>query len=72
MRQPRGDLMPASFILNGEPTTLDADPTMPLLWALREVAGLNGTKFGPAVANAVFAAIGRRSRVLPFPRPVTV
>jgi isoquinoline 1-oxidoreductase alpha subunit len=43
--------MPTSFILNGKPTTLDADPTMPLLWAIREVAGLPGTKFGCGMAQ---------------------
>src|ERR1035441_10525810 len=39
-----------SFVLNGKPTTLDADPNMPLLWAVREVAGLPGTKFGCGMA----------------------
>jgi len=38
--------MSISFVLNGKPTTLDVDPNMPLLWAVREVAGLHGTKFG--------------------------
>jgi isoquinoline 1-oxidoreductase alpha subunit len=42
--------MSTSFVLNGKPTTLDADPTMPLLWAVREVAGLPGTKFGCGMA----------------------
>lgn len=42
--------MPTSLVLNGVPTTLDADPGMPLLWALREVAGLHGTKFGCGMA----------------------
>ena len=42
--------MPTSFVLNGKATHLDADPTMPLLWAVREVAGLPGTKFGCGVA----------------------
>jgi isoquinoline 1-oxidoreductase alpha subunit len=42
--------MATSFSLNGKPTTLDADPTMPLLWAIREVAGLPGTKFGCGMA----------------------
>jgi isoquinoline 1-oxidoreductase alpha subunit len=32
--------------LNGRPTTLDVPPEMPLLWAIREKAGLTGTKFG--------------------------
>jgi isoquinoline 1-oxidoreductase subunit alpha len=42
--------MSTSFILNGHPVTLDADPTMPLLWAIREEAGLPGTKFGCGIA----------------------
>lgn len=42
--------MSTTFLLNGKSTTLDADPTMPLLWALREVAGLHGTKFGCGMA----------------------
>ena len=42
--------MSTSFKLNGQPTTLDADPTMPLLWAVREIAGLPGTKFGCGMA----------------------
>jgi isoquinoline 1-oxidoreductase subunit alpha len=42
--------MSTTFILNGASATLDADPSMPLLWALREVAGLTGTKFGCGMA----------------------
>ena len=42
--------MSTTFNLNGASTTLDADPTMPLLWALREIAGLTGTKFGCGMA----------------------
>ncbi len=42
--------MSTTFTLNGRPTTLDADPAMPLLWAVREVAGLPGTKFGCGMA----------------------
>ena len=42
--------MSTSFDLNGKPATLDADPNMPLLWAVREVAGLPGTKFGCGMA----------------------
>jgi isoquinoline 1-oxidoreductase subunit alpha len=42
--------MATSFVLNGKSVTLDADPTMPLLWAIREVAGLSGTKFGCGMA----------------------
>ncbi|HVK65428.1 MAG TPA: (2Fe-2S)-binding protein [Polyangium sp.] len=32
--------------VNGVEKTLDVDPEMPLLWALRDVLGLTGTKFG--------------------------
>jgi isoquinoline 1-oxidoreductase alpha subunit len=42
--------MSTTFTLNGRPATLDADPAMPLLWAVREVAGLTGTKFGCGMA----------------------
>jgi isoquinoline 1-oxidoreductase alpha subunit len=36
--------------LNGKTVALDADPRMPLLWAIRELAGLTGTKFGCGIA----------------------
>jgi aerobic-type carbon monoxide dehydrogenase small subunit (CoxS/CutS family) len=38
----------ADFTLqvNGTPHTVTADPAMPLLWALRDLLGLTGTKFG--------------------------
>jgi isoquinoline 1-oxidoreductase subunit alpha len=42
--------MSTTFELNGKPISLDADPNMPLLWAIREVAGLTGTKFGCGMA----------------------
>jgi isoquinoline 1-oxidoreductase alpha subunit len=42
--------MATSFTLNGQPTTLDTDPSMPLLWAIRDFAGLPGTKFGCGMA----------------------
>ncbi|MBL9025309.1 MAG: (2Fe-2S)-binding protein [Myxococcales bacterium] len=32
--------------VNGVDRTLDVDPEMPLLWALRDVLGLTGTKYG--------------------------
>jgi len=34
------------FKLNGSDRTFDGDPDMPLLWYLRDIAGLTGTKFG--------------------------
>jgi len=32
--------------VNGVEQTLDVDPEMPLLWAIRDVLGLTGTKYG--------------------------
>jgi isoquinoline 1-oxidoreductase alpha subunit len=32
--------------INGESHDLDVPPEMPLLWAIRDVVGLTGTKFG--------------------------
>jgi len=37
--------------INGETRELDVAPEMPLLWALRDVAGLKGTKFGCGMAQ---------------------
>ena len=35
-----------SFTLNGRKVSLDVPGTTPLLWAIRDVAGLTGTKYG--------------------------
>ena len=32
--------------INGKATTVDGPPEMPLLWALRDIVGLTGTKYG--------------------------
>jgi isoquinoline 1-oxidoreductase alpha subunit len=37
--------------VNGHRHTVDVDGDMPLLWALRDVLGLKGTKFGCGVAQ---------------------
>ena len=37
--------------VNGVRRTVDADPAMPLLWVLRDVLGLTGTKFGCGIAQ---------------------
>ncbi|MBV8144225.1 MAG: (2Fe-2S)-binding protein [Gammaproteobacteria bacterium] len=36
--------------LNGGTLTLDVEDDMPLLWALRDIAGLTGTKYGCGMA----------------------
>jgi len=37
--------------VNGRRHTVNADGNMPLLWALRDILGLTGTKFGCGVAQ---------------------
>jgi len=39
----------ATIRVNGTDHSVDADPQMPLLWAIRDVIGLTGTKFGCGV-----------------------
>ena len=38
--------MPITFTVNGAPRTVDVPGDMPLLWVLRDVLSLRGTKFG--------------------------
>lgn len=40
-----------SLDINGKKYDLDIDPKMPLLWAIRDVVGLKGTKFGCGMAQ---------------------
>ena len=40
-----------TFTLNGKRQTLNVDPQMPLLWALRDVLHLHGTKYGCGIAQ---------------------
>jgi isoquinoline 1-oxidoreductase subunit alpha len=37
--------------INGQSHTIDAPPDMPLLWVLRDIVGLTGTKFGCGIAQ---------------------
>jgi isoquinoline 1-oxidoreductase subunit alpha len=43
----------ASFTLNinNKKYPIEADPKMPLLWAIRDLAGLTGTKYGCGIAQ---------------------
>jgi len=38
------------FKVNGRAQSFDGDPEMPLLWYLRDILGLTGTKFGCGMA----------------------
>jgi len=39
------------FEINGKSQSFDGDGEMPLLWYLREIAGLKGTKFGCGIGS---------------------
>ncbi|MFY8115907.1 MAG: (2Fe-2S)-binding protein, partial [Rhabdaerophilum sp.] len=41
----------ARLNVNGRVVDVDAHPDTPLLWALREQAGLTGTKYGCGIAQ---------------------
>lgn len=42
--------MPIPLNINGKSRELEVDPALPLLWALRDVLGMTGTKFGCGIA----------------------
>ena len=43
--------MPFKLTVNGKPATVEVPPDMPLLWVLRDVLDLKGTKFGCGIAQ---------------------
>ena len=43
-------MAPITLTVNGQEQTVEADAAMPLLWALRDLLGLTGTKFGCGMA----------------------
>jgi isoquinoline 1-oxidoreductase alpha subunit len=56
--------------INGKSHTVNAPPDMPLLWVLRDLLGMNGTKFGCGVALCGACTVTldgnpRRSCVMP-------
>ena len=40
----------ASFVINGKARDVNADPSTPLLWVIRDTLGMLGTKFGCGAA----------------------
>src|SRR5258707_5747675 len=66
--------------INGETRSVDAPPNMPLLWVLRDLIGLTGTKFGCGIAQCGACTVhldgnAARSCLLPIgsigERPIT-
>jgi isoquinoline 1-oxidoreductase subunit alpha len=41
----------AQLNVNGKSYDVDSEPAMPLLWAIRELVGLTGTKYGCGIAQ---------------------
>jgi isoquinoline 1-oxidoreductase subunit alpha len=50
--------------VNGRMHTIDVDGNMPLLWALRDVLGLKGTKFGCGVAQCGACTVHLNGRAI--------
>jgi isoquinoline 1-oxidoreductase alpha subunit len=40
-----------SFTLNNKPVEVEVEPAMPLLWVLRDILGMTGTKYGCGIAQ---------------------
>jgi isoquinoline 1-oxidoreductase alpha subunit len=43
--------MPFKLIVNGKPATVDVPADMPLLWVIRDVLNLRGTKYGCGIGQ---------------------
>src|SRR3977135_538388 len=43
--------MATTLTINGEPKYFDPPADMPLLWVLRDILGMTGTKFGCGIAQ---------------------
>jgi isoquinoline 1-oxidoreductase alpha subunit len=51
--------MPFTLTVNGKATTVDVPGDMPLLWVLRDVLNLKGTKFGCGMAQCGACTVHR-------------
>ena len=63
--------MAVEFLLNGKHMSFDGDPDTPLLWVIRDLAGLTGTKYGCGIAQCGACTVhldgkNRRSCVTPI------
>jgi len=65
--------MKTSFKVNGKPVSVDVPEDMPLLWVLRDVLDLKGTKYGCGIAQCGACTVhvageAKRSCVTPVSR----
>jgi isoquinoline 1-oxidoreductase alpha subunit len=54
--------MPYTLNVNGKVTTVDVPADMPLLWVLRDVLNLKGTKFGCGIGQCGACTVNMRGR----------
>jgi isoquinoline 1-oxidoreductase alpha subunit len=66
--------MATSINVNGKTLEVDAEPSTPLLWALRDYLGMTGTKFGCGIAQCGACTVhidGAPTRSCQFPLSAT-
>ena len=56
--------MAVTFTLNGKSTTVDVPADMPLLWVLRDVLNLAGTKYGCGTGQCGACTVHLRGRAV--------
>lgn len=49
--------MQTKFTVNGKPVSVDAPADMPLLWALRDILKLHGTKYGCGIGECAACTV---------------
>jgi isoquinoline 1-oxidoreductase alpha subunit len=56
--------MPYKLIVNGQTKTVDVPPDMPLLWVIRDVLNLKGTKFGCGIGQCGACTVHIRGKAV--------
>jgi isoquinoline 1-oxidoreductase alpha subunit len=56
--------MPIKLTVNGKPTTVDAPADMPLLWVIRDILNLSGTKYGCGVGQCGACTVHLNGRAI--------
>ena len=56
--------MPYTLNVNGKTTTVDVPADMPLLWVIRDVLNLKGTKFGCGIAQCGACTVNMGGRAI--------